>query len=76
MTTSLATLLTSDPINVRNTAITCSAGLLNLFCRLNWTGPPLSTQENKVLEGMSLFDEQSLEILTWDGEVCVCEQAR
>ena len=70
MTTSVSTLLSTDPINARNTAITCSAGLLNLFCRLNWTGPPLSIQENETLERMSLLNEQSLEILTWDGEVC------
>ncbi|XP_064398151.1 tetratricopeptide repeat protein 27-like isoform X2 [Halichondria panicea] len=44
------------------------AGLLDLFCRLNWTGPPLTSDGETTLAELSRFNNKSLDILSWDSE--------
>ena len=62
-------LLVHDDSSQRNSLLSFGAELLDLFCRLNWTGPPLTSDEEKLLAGLSKFREESLEILSWDSEV-------
>ena len=55
--------------------ITCAADLIDQFVQLNWTGPPVSLDEWLVpLVGgsavLSRMNKESLQGLSWDGEVC------
>ena len=38
----LARLTSDDPVHGPGAAVSFAADLLNLFCQLNWTGPPLA----------------------------------
>lgn len=64
-----------------NDVITCAADLIDLFVQLNWTGPPVKVDEyfESLVGGCQqctcsadLLDinKQSLQQLSWDGEVC------
>ena len=59
--------------------ISCAADLINLFIQLNWTGPPLNLDEDvnllvgrgQVTSALSELNKESLDHLSWDGEVSV-----
>ena len=53
----------------------CAGVLTNQFVQLNWTGPPVSLGEwlAPMVGGsavLSRMNKESLEGLSWDGEVC------
>ena len=55
--------------------ITCAGDLINLFVQLNWTGPPVSLDEQlaSMVGGSAVLsrrNKESLDNLSWDGEVC------
>lgn len=66
--TSVTLILSSAPTHA-NEVPSCAASLLKMFCRLNWTGPPLTSEESEAIAALAPFNGQSLEVLSMDGEV-------
>lgn len=64
-----ASILQSNDPNLQGFLLSWGAGLLDLFCRLNWTGPPLTSDGETTLAELSRFNNKSLDILSWDSEV-------
>ena len=64
-----------------NDVITCASDLIDLFVQMNWTGPPVKvdayfeslvggSQQCTCSADLLDINKQSLQQLSWDGEVC------